>query len=650
MTNLVPGSLFHTPGLNRNFTPTPNTVTPKDLDKIYARHSFNGHSWPPDSPVPRVYDVSNTSTRMIVLNNKNRRTSRLRGYDETEYTRVPDPGRHSRASSAKNPRAHRNCYDSSSPYFVPEIETNLDWLNSSNERTQTQDTTSMKSFSSYRSAKSAVNPKRHTSCKVPTDPPEFSTGMSSPILRRRRFHPPRNSMIFNYPEMSPGEKLYLWSMERIYSAKNLMSLKKDQYMQLLERNSRGVHSFHEYLKYMNYIKRPKTAPMPSKTGWSRPMSPTKSVNSVDSTKDNTPKQQKSDKKTRPSSGVSQKSQSDQSESSKSKKQIKPEQEKSESHKVGVSTAQANTGLWSPPRSKQNSRNGSVRSQTSLGSQEGTQREKDTNTKDEPKEETENKKDEEEEYDSDELYFSEDEINEKKTKHKEGVDRPMSRHGHVSSKGSVQEDQKPTDVKQEAADEMDKRSQEHDSRPSTVLSIHGHFERPESGKSISSKDKDVKTQLSINEVEEKKSKSSNKAESLVSIRSNDNQQISSSHRDSVDKDTDKGAGKGEQRAHRDSGGEDSSREENKKIHQAQRDSVEREDEKGEVKRSSGEIHVARRGSVEREDEKGEVKRSSGEIHVARRGSTESEDDSRAQRDSFDADDDRRENKDVDSIEF
>ncbi|KAK3582958.1 hypothetical protein CHS0354_019968 [Potamilus streckersoni] len=641
MTNLVPGSLFSTPGLNRNFTPTPNTVTPKDLDKIYARQPFNGHSWPPDSPVTRVYDVSNTSTRMIVLNNKNQKASRLRGYDETESTRVPDPGRHSRASSAKNPRAHRNCYDSSSPYFVPEIETNLDWLNSNNQRTQTLDTTSMKSFSSYTTAKSAVNPKRHTSCKVPTDPPEFSTGMSSPILRRRRFHPPRSSMIFNYPEMAPGEKLYLWSMERIYSAKNLMALKKDQYLQLLQRNSRGVHSFHEYLKYMNYIKRPKTAPIPTKTGWSRPLSPAKSVNSVESTKDNSQKQETSDKKTRPSSEVSQKSQSDQSESSKSKKQVKSEQEKSESNKVGISSAQAATGLWSPPRSKQNSlrsRNGSARSQTSSGSQEGSQREKDENAKDEPKQAMENKAEEEEKGEgSDKLSFSEDENDEndeKKTKDKEGVDRPLSRHGHVSPKGSVQ-DQKPTDVKQEeAADDMDKTSQEHDSRPSTVLSVHEHVERPESGKSTSSKDKDVETQLKVNKEEEKSGKSSNKAESLVSIRSNDNQQISRARRDSADKDNNERAHKDEHRARRDSGGEDSPREGNKEIHGARRDE-EKEDYKGETKRGSGEIHGAQRDK-ESEDDKGEAKRSSGEIH-------------RARRDSFDADDDRRGNRDLESIE-
>jgi len=37
MSNLVPGSLFYTTGLNRKHTPTPTTISNDELDKRYAR-------------------------------------------------------------------------------------------------------------------------------------------------------------------------------------------------------------------------------------------------------------------------------------------------------------------------------------------------------------------------------------------------------------------------------------------------------------------------------------------------------------------------------------------------------------------------------------------------------------------------------------
>lgn len=44
MSNLVPGSLFYTTGLNRKHTPTPTTISNDELDKRYARSvTFSRH-------------------------------------------------------------------------------------------------------------------------------------------------------------------------------------------------------------------------------------------------------------------------------------------------------------------------------------------------------------------------------------------------------------------------------------------------------------------------------------------------------------------------------------------------------------------------------------------------------------------------------
>ncbi|KAK3582953.1 hypothetical protein CHS0354_019961, partial [Potamilus streckersoni] len=71
MANLVPGFLFNTPGLNRNFTSIPNTITPKDHDKVNGRHSFPRHTWSFNHPDSRGFDVSETSTDVIAPNNNN---------------------------------------------------------------------------------------------------------------------------------------------------------------------------------------------------------------------------------------------------------------------------------------------------------------------------------------------------------------------------------------------------------------------------------------------------------------------------------------------------------------------------------------------------------------------------------------------------
>ncbi|KAK3582954.1 hypothetical protein CHS0354_019962 [Potamilus streckersoni] len=542
----------------------------------------------------------------------------------------------SAASCTTNPHAHRICYGSVSLHKKPGIETKVDYLSSNNQKAHI-----------WSPAQTAVNQKRHTSCKVPIDPKEFIPGMMSYTQRQHRLCTLNKNIIFHYPEMPLGAKLNLCNAERIYSSRNLLKQKRKQYMQLLIKKNRGAEST-EYEKYMRYINQSKTGPLPIKTGWRRPVRLPKLVTSVDSTKENGQKQQTPAEKTCPSSEVLQKSQSGQFENPKpeSKREIKHELEKDASTKQSISIDQRVTGNRSHNRpSFLSSRNKPAISQTNSRLQQSTQREEDINLNEEPRDAIET-----------------------------GVEAKVH--------DKLQEDQKPTYVKpREAADEMVNMSEVHDSRPSTVLNIHKHVERPESGMSTSSKavlsvlghvgrpesetntlsnGNGAEAQMNIEDVEYIKSKSGNKAESLVSIRSNDSQQIYRALGDMVDKDTDAEVSKYVHRERKNSVSVDRLREGNKDIRQARSDSEEAEDHTGE-RRGSGEIYGAQRDSVETEDEGGEAKTGSGEIHRVLRDSKEAEDDkgetiigsiniSKTQDDSIVADNVRRGNRDADITEY
>ncbi|XP_052797806.1 muscle M-line assembly protein unc-89-like isoform X4 [Mya arenaria] len=248
MSSLVPGSIFSASGFNRKSTPTPPNVTPAELDNRYKRTNFNGTEWPYDSPVARAYDVSNTSTKLIILNNKyGKNSTRLRGYytGPKKPDRYVDPERHRAKSPRFHPEWHDRCLDSSSPKFEPTVRSHLEWVNSSERPPNAL-------IGNRLIAKSSVNRNRHAMCRsTPTYDPE-TRAVS-------RISMPPSKYFSDFSEMSAGEKLYLWSIERIYSMDRMKQLKQDQYKKLLEMEAkkddleRGKYEPGEYKRYMRYI-------------------------------------------------------------------------------------------------------------------------------------------------------------------------------------------------------------------------------------------------------------------------------------------------------------------------------------------------------------------------------------------------------------
>lgn len=245
MSSLCPGTLFSFPGFNKKSTPVPPQTTSEQLSKRYRREPFNGRPWPQTSPVAGVYDVGFSSTKMILFNNRKKKQSKLRGNNDpkSEGRLSPDPNRHYRASSPVSRDLHQNCYNSMSPYYTePKL---IPWINYSERPPPT-----------YEDGK-FVNPKRHTSCCVPTDPLAFRVGVNNDRRPYSRASLPptfRSSPMLNHPDLKRGEKEYIGSIARIYSAQQMIKLKQKQYNQLLTLEmEKGYHTPEEYNQYKKFI-------------------------------------------------------------------------------------------------------------------------------------------------------------------------------------------------------------------------------------------------------------------------------------------------------------------------------------------------------------------------------------------------------------
>lgn len=196
----------------------------------------------------RVYDIGNTSTKMVLLNRSLKKKSQLRGLTDNNGEIVaPEPDRHISDEPTTNWHFHRNCLNSSSAPYRPKISLDLGWVNTQQRPAATFD------------SGSHVNHRRHTSCRVSSESPVV--GWNPP----RRPHTSSTmeteeelGSMLNDPDLSLGERRYLYSIARIYSTSQMKQLKKDQYSQLLLRElAKGYHSPYEYERYYSYLNSPR---------------------------------------------------------------------------------------------------------------------------------------------------------------------------------------------------------------------------------------------------------------------------------------------------------------------------------------------------------------------------------------------------------
>lgn len=258
MTSLVPGILFPTTGLVYMHTPVDITTTTHDLRQKFRRASLNGKEWPADSPVSQVYDVKNTSSRLILLNNKlneEQQKCHLRAHSAADGRRQSiqhsTPERHFRDHSPL-PRRHVKCTDSSSPrYRRPRSEANQVMIS------QLAPTGSQMLPANREQKDMLPTEWHHYSCQgEATHPSHQSTRRS-----RARTAPPegfRNAPHMYHPDLTLGQKRYLYEIARVYDMTRMKQLKQAQYVQLIAREqARGFFNPREYAKYLRYIGGPR---------------------------------------------------------------------------------------------------------------------------------------------------------------------------------------------------------------------------------------------------------------------------------------------------------------------------------------------------------------------------------------------------------
>ncbi|GFO29639.1 hypothetical protein PoB_005614400 [Plakobranchus ocellatus] len=267
MTSLYPGLLFYSVGLNKKSTPVKPETTPSEIDRRLGRAAFNGRPWPRPSPVSSVYDVRNSSTRMIILNNKLSRKpkgSRLRGQTTNSGEIVlPEPERHlSDMKPHTNWEHHKQCSLSVSEKFVPIFPQGVTptpaWVNQTQRPAMKFDNGS------------GVNPNHHIQCQGHMDYDivrwynahahrRVGGAHSRPTSRADGTSGSRAlSPILNDPSLTRGERRYLNSIAKIYSVDNMRQQKQVQYNNLMWKEvSKGGYKEGEWEKYQRYLNTPR---------------------------------------------------------------------------------------------------------------------------------------------------------------------------------------------------------------------------------------------------------------------------------------------------------------------------------------------------------------------------------------------------------
>ncbi|XP_060075736.1 dentin sialophosphoprotein-like [Ylistrum balloti] len=418
MTSLYPGTLFYTPGLNRRSTPTKAGTTSEELAKRYKRLPYNGRPWPAPSPVAGVYDISNSSTQLIIMNNKVRKKSKLRGHNDPdqESDRLPNPERHSRNPTPVNKEFHTKCLNSQSPRYTPSVCSELEWNNNSQR-------SPAKFFDG-----SPVNPKRHTACRVPSDPKAFQIGMLTDSPRRsssRLSLPARfqSSPLLTHPELKPGERAYLTHIARIYSAGQMMKLKQAQYNQLLfkemEKGLYGRDEVERYGRFINMGKDRQYQMLRPATGFRRVMSaPPEKYHVYDSTTtysnndDSFSTEKSSDLKNNSSDEKEGKRPKTVRPKSTRERQLSPRSKTQQAYKTApeIPPTRTSKGSASKPNVKVNRNQNSSK----VGKEEEKKQVSPATT-------------------SSDSSSDNNRLEEGSSSHREGVDRPKSRLGHASAK-------------------------------------------------------------------------------------------------------------------------------------------------------------------------------------------------------------------------
>ncbi|CAL1536175.1 unnamed protein product [Lymnaea stagnalis] len=221
---------------------------PSETALKLPRFRFDGELWPTPSPISAVYDVCNSSTRLIILNNKlstKREGSRLRGQTVVKgvFDR-PQPDRHFLDSPQSARERHKHCIISESDLFVPIFPPSIPYPPVWVKKSKIRDV-------------SSTHSKHHTARSFDKDIKRLFDEISRPqkIFTRRetRLSPTMKSLVDD-SHLPRGERQYLANIAKVYSLDEMRQQKMHQLNQLIYQElCKGSYSSKEITKYHSYF-------------------------------------------------------------------------------------------------------------------------------------------------------------------------------------------------------------------------------------------------------------------------------------------------------------------------------------------------------------------------------------------------------------
>lgn len=298
--------LFKVAGRNQSYMPV-ELDTPKDqILNLQSRHSFSTNSeneWPYDSPEAGYYDINNSSTKMILLNNK-KTWSHLRGKTSARRETQGKDSSYSWVEQEQTTKTRQEAEANNIPKSAksrkkmnPERHFSANGVTT--HRTCDLEDSSLnsdkfKSKSSDRFGKTAINfTMDHRNVKMTKEEEDeliaylIRMGKRTTGLQNKsgRSWPPseyHSSYNLNHPSFNRDQRLYMTDKCNAYSCKSIKSAHKQRYVSALEKqrlldekrkDKYKLHPFDDYGSYRNFITHHRPVPKNINCGYIDPRKP-----------------------------------------------------------------------------------------------------------------------------------------------------------------------------------------------------------------------------------------------------------------------------------------------------------------------------------------------------------------------------------------
>lgn len=304
--------IFKVPGRTTNYMPVNINASKNEILEKYARRSFSTvNDWPEDSPAAGYYDIRNSDTKLILLNNQ-KTFSHLRGkttekhesskkdanYDwvekEIEMKKISEmesnktEGLSSASRVRPDPDRHLLKTGCSYKYVEDKNQLKSDSFLALRKRNKST-SRSNKSINKSLDKKEEEGLENEILLKYLYAVGKRTTGLQTSADYKRPPSQFLSSYNINHPEFSKGQRLFLNELCSMYSVEPLKQSKKQQYIKLFKQQTdsdqkhRVKYRMHDgdnfdlYRKWLSSDQRP--LPQQVNCGYYRPISSSKGFKS-----------------------------------------------------------------------------------------------------------------------------------------------------------------------------------------------------------------------------------------------------------------------------------------------------------------------------------------------------------------------------------